>query len=159
MEVKQALMSNSTLQVNTQLAFSFRHAFMLANASLFVQIAHMEHATLLQKWIAAMHTSAATAPCLFSLDWQACPVPNSKACIAHEPHSSCCAVANNLTVIRMFAFPVVDGFNLETEPGVYNESMFQAFDYVVAKAGQLGLKLLPSLANNWEYNNNMTQTK
>ncbi|MCJ1422622.1 hypothetical protein MMC29_000502 [Sticta canariensis] len=71
----------------------------------------------------------------------------------------CCAVANNLTVIRMFAFPTVDGFNLETEPGVFNESMFQAFDYVVAKAGQLGLKLLPALANNWEYNSNMTQTK
>lgn len=85
MEVKQALMSSSTLQVNTQLAFSDRHAFMLATASLFVQIAHMEHAscTLLLKWIAAMHTSAATAPCLFSLDWQACHVPNSTACIAH----------------------------------------------------------------------------
>ena len=59
----------------------------------------------------------------------------------------------------MFAFAVVNGVNLQVTPGVYNESLFQDFDYVVAKAGSLGLKLIPVLANNWEYNTNMTDTK
>lgn len=69
------------------------------------------------------------------------------------------AVANNLTVVRMFAFAVVNGVNLQLTPGEYNETLFQAFDYVVDKAGQFGLKLIPVLANNWEYNTNMTDTK
>ena len=69
------------------------------------------------------------------------------------------AVANNLTVIRMFAFTVVEGYNLQERPGVYNETLLVAMDYAIAKASSLGLKLIPVLANNWEYNTNMTDTK
>ncbi|KAK9814964.1 hypothetical protein WJX73_003441 [Symbiochloris irregularis] len=69
------------------------------------------------------------------------------------------AVANNFTVVRMFGFAVEEGVNLQTAPGVYNESLFRAFDYVVARAGQLGLKLIPALANNWHYNSNSTDNK
>ena len=70
-----------------------------------------------------------------------------------------CVVANNFTVVRMFGFSVEEGVNLQTAPGVYNESLFRAFDYVVARAGQLGLRLIPALANNWHYNSNSTDNK
>ena len=34
------------------------------------------------------------------------------------------AALQNLTVVRIFGFPVQEGFNLQTAPGVYNETAF-----------------------------------
>ena len=76
-----------------------------------------------------------------------------------------CAVANDLTVVRMFGFSVQQGINNQFAPGtatkapVYNESMLVAFDNVIAEADQHNLKLIIALANNWDYNGNMSDCK
>ncbi len=40
------------------------------------------------------------------------------------------AVANSLSVVRMFGFGTAGGFQLQYSPGSYNEKAFQAFDKV-----------------------------
>lgn len=69
------------------------------------------------------------------------------------------AVNYNLTVIRAFAFVVQDGYNQQLAPGVYNESLLVAMDEVVAQAATRGLKLILILADNWQYNANMSDCK
>ena len=69
------------------------------------------------------------------------------------------AAAANLTVVRMFAFPVLEGFNLQTSAGKYNEKAAKGLDYVIAAAARRGLKLVIALANNWKYNNFNTDAK
>lgn len=72
-----------------------------------------------------------------------------------------CGVAarNNLTVVRMFGFPLQEGFNLQTEPNVYNEQAFRGMDMVIAEAAKHGLRLVIALTNNWAYNKLLTEWK
>jgi mannan endo-1,4-beta-mannosidase len=60
------------------------------------------------------------------------------------------AAAMSLSVIRAWAF--ADGTGtaaLQPSPGVYNSAAFDSLDYAIAKAGQLGIKLVLVLTNNW----------
>lgn len=70
-----------------------------------------------------------------------------------------CAARQNLTVVRMFGFPVLEGFNLQTAPGVYNERAFRGLDAVIAEAGKSRLRLIIAFANNFAYNPKQTDWK
>ena len=62
------------------------------------------------------------------------------------------AVAMGLPVIRCWGFldgNPANGFVMQPTPGVYPEDGYERFDYTVWKAGQLGLKLVVALTNNW----------
>ncbi|RKE17819.1 cellulase family glycosylhydrolase [Streptomyces sp. TLI_171] len=62
------------------------------------------------------------------------------------------AAAMGLTVIRAWAFADGGGHSyraLQTEPYRYDEAAFDSLDYAVHKAGQLGLRLVLPLVNNW----------
>ncbi|BDA48416.1 probable mannan endo-1,4-beta-mannosidase 1 at N-terminal half [Coccomyxa sp. Obi] len=69
------------------------------------------------------------------------------------------AARNGLTVVRMFGFPVQEGFNLQLAPGVYNETAFRGMDMVIAEAAKQGLRLVIAFANNWAYNDLQTDWK
>ncbi|RWW37720.1 hypothetical protein BHE74_00057157 [Ensete ventricosum] len=60
------------------------------------------------------------------------------------------AAAAGLTVCRTWAFS--DGGNaaLQSSPGVYNEQVFQALDFVVSEAKNHGIRLMLSLINNFK---------
>ena len=70
-----------------------------------------------------------------------------------------CAARQNLTVVRMFGFPVLEGFNLQTAPGVYNERAFRGLDAVIKEAENFNLRLIIVLSNNWAYNAKQTDWK
>lgn len=61
------------------------------------------------------------------------------------------AAAMSLAVIRAWAF--ADGpattTPLQPEPFVYDEAAFDSLDYAVWKAGQVGVRLVLTLVNNW----------
>ncbi|XP_026434336.1 mannan endo-1,4-beta-mannosidase 1-like [Papaver somniferum] len=61
------------------------------------------------------------------------------------------ASAAGLTVCRTWAFS--DGSNqaldLQISPGVYDERVFQALDFVIAEARKYGIRLIMSLVNNY----------
>ncbi|KAI3883644.1 hypothetical protein MKX03_016326 [Papaver bracteatum] len=61
------------------------------------------------------------------------------------------ASAAGLTVCRTWAFS--DGSNqaldLQISPGVYDERVFQALDFVIAEARKYGIRLILSLVNNY----------
>ncbi|WP_328917409.1 MULTISPECIES: glycoside hydrolase 5 family protein [unclassified Streptomyces] len=62
------------------------------------------------------------------------------------------AAAMGLTVLRAWAFADGDGQSyraLQPKPYVYDEAAFDALDYAVWKAGQLGIRLVLPLVNNW----------
>ncbi len=57
-----------------------------------------------------------------------------------------------LSSVRAWAFldgPSPDRPALQPRPYVYNEAAFDSLDYTVYKAGQLGLRLVLALTNNW----------
>jgi mannan endo-1,4-beta-mannosidase len=57
-----------------------------------------------------------------------------------------------LTVIRTWAFcegASHDGYCFQPRPYEYHEPTFKQLDYAIAKAGQSGIKLILTLANNW----------
>lgn len=58
----------------------------------------------------------------------------------------------NMTVARVFAFPVKEKMNLQTAPGVFNDKMLVALDRLIASAGAAGVRLSLVLFNNWNYN-------
>ncbi len=63
------------------------------------------------------------------------------------------AAAMGLQVIRLWGFldgPPKDGFVMQPTPGVFPEDGYERFDYTVWRAGQLGLKLVVTLVNNWD---------
>lgn len=63
-----------------------------------------------------------------------------------------------LKVIRTWAFNDGKGHNaLQTDPGVYDERVFQGLDYLIWKAEQLGLRLILVLVNNWDDYGGMNQ--
>jgi len=62
------------------------------------------------------------------------------------------AAAMSLRVLRAWAFAdgVGNGYPpLQPEPYVYDEAAFDSLDYAVYKAGQLGIRLVIGLTNNW----------
>ncbi len=69
------------------------------------------------------------------------------------------AAAMGLPVVRAWAF--ADGESqpkpLQPRPYVYDERAFDSLDYAVAKAGQLGLRLVLALTNNWPDYGGMAQ--
>ncbi|KAF2302326.1 hypothetical protein GH714_034113 [Hevea brasiliensis] len=60
------------------------------------------------------------------------------------------AATHGLTVARTWAFS--DGVYrpLQYSPGSYNEQMFKGLDFVIAEARRYGIKLILSLANNYD---------
>jgi mannan endo-1,4-beta-mannosidase len=62
------------------------------------------------------------------------------------------AAAMSLPVIRAWAFADGSGNGytpLQSEPYVYNDAAFDSLDYSIHKAGELGIKLVLALTNNW----------
>jgi mannan endo-1,4-beta-mannosidase len=62
------------------------------------------------------------------------------------------AAAMSLAVVRAWAFADGSGNGypaLQPEPYVYDEANFDSLDYAVYKAGQLGIRLVLALVNNW----------
>ena len=68
------------------------------------------------------------------------------------------AKSMGLSVIRTWAFndggANRDGYPTswayQTAPGVYNENAFKGLDYVIYKANSYGIRVLPTLVNNWD---------
>ncbi|XP_021908095.1 mannan endo-1,4-beta-mannosidase 7 [Carica papaya] len=60
------------------------------------------------------------------------------------------AASHGLTVARTWAFSDGGYRPLQTAPGSYNEQTFKGLDFVVAEARRYGIKLILSLANNYE---------
>ena len=50
------------------------------------------------------------------------------------------AVADQLTVLRTFAFATGAPYALQISPGSYNEAVFRGLDYALDQARQRGLK-------------------
>lgn len=65
--------------------------------------------------------------------------------------------ALGLNAVRTWAFSDGGTGALQTSPGVYDENVFVGLDYVVAKAGELGLQLILPLVNNWDDYGGMNQ--
>lgn len=81
------------------------------------------------------------------------------ALVASDMSCMCCAARLNITVVRIFAFGVQEGYNLQVAPGKHNETFFRGLDAVIAEAGKHGLRLVVTLANNWAYNSNASDWK
>lgn len=60
------------------------------------------------------------------------------------------ASSHGLTVARTWAFNDAGDRALQVSPGSYNEQTFKGLDFVVAEARKYGIKLILSLANNYE---------
>ncbi|KAL3527129.1 hypothetical protein ACH5RR_011785 [Cinchona calisaya] len=60
------------------------------------------------------------------------------------------ASSHGLTVARTWAFSDGGYRPLQYAPGAYNEQMFKGLDFVIAEARSYGIKLILSLANNYE---------
>ncbi|CAK0752555.1 hypothetical protein CVIRNUC_002155 [Coccomyxa viridis] len=59
------------------------------------------------------------------------------------------AVNANFTAVRLFLHGEDEGSQLQTQPGVYNEAVFKGIDYILAVAGQHGIKAIVVPVNNW----------
>lgn len=60
------------------------------------------------------------------------------------------AASHGLTVARTWAFSDGGYRPLQYSPGSYNEQMFKGLDFVIAEARKYGIKLILSLANNYD---------
>ena len=69
------------------------------------------------------------------------------------------AAQNGFRVVRMFGFPVQEGFNLQTSAGVFNPLALKGLDIAVAEAAKNNLRLVVALMNNWNYNPLQTDWK
>jgi mannan endo-1,4-beta-mannosidase len=69
------------------------------------------------------------------------------------------AAAMELNVCRTWAFN--DGAGewnaLQLQPGLYDEDVFRGLDYVLYRAGEMGIRLLLPLVNNWDDYGGMNQ--
>ncbi|MBR7836436.1 cellulase family glycosylhydrolase, partial [Actinospica durhamensis] len=68
--------------------------------------------------------------------------------------------AAGFSVVRAWAFADGSGHGytaLQPEPYVYDDAAFDALDYAIHKAGQLGLRLVLPLVNNWPDYGGMAQ--
>ncbi|KAG2714042.1 hypothetical protein I3760_03G007600 [Carya illinoinensis] len=60
------------------------------------------------------------------------------------------ASASGLNVCRTWAFSDGGYQALQTSPGVYDEHVFQALDFVISEAGKYGVRLILALSNNYQ---------
>ncbi|XP_073003583.1 mannan endo-1,4-beta-mannosidase 5-like [Typha latifolia] len=60
------------------------------------------------------------------------------------------AAANGLTVCRTWAFNDGGDRALQVSPGVYDEQVFEGFDFVISEAQKYGVRLILSLVNNFK---------
>ncbi|KAH7519742.1 hypothetical protein FEM48_Zijuj08G0069500 [Ziziphus jujuba var. spinosa] len=60
------------------------------------------------------------------------------------------ASATGLTVCRTWAFADGGYGALQIAPGIYNEDVFQALDFVIAEANKYAVRLIMSLVNEWK---------
>lgn len=60
------------------------------------------------------------------------------------------AASHGLTVARTWGFSDGGYRPLQRSPGSYNEQMFKGLDFVIAEARKYGIKLILSLANNYD---------
>lgn len=60
------------------------------------------------------------------------------------------AASVGLTVGRTWAFNDGGWRALQKSPGVYDEDVFQALDFVISEARNYGIRLILSLSNNWD---------
>ncbi|KAK9814994.1 hypothetical protein WJX73_004261 [Symbiochloris irregularis] len=67
------------------------------------------------------------------------------------------AAANNLTVLRSFAFGTDTSFPLQNKPGVYNEHAFAALDHILNEASKYGIRLILPLTDNWSASDSKDQ--
>jgi mannan endo-1,4-beta-mannosidase len=70
------------------------------------------------------------------------------------------AAAMSLAVVRAWAFADGSGGSytpLQPKPYVYDNAAFDSLDYAIYKAGQLGLRLVLALVNNWPDYGGMAQ--
>ena len=70
------------------------------------------------------------------------------------------AAAMSLAAVRAWAFADGSGGSytaLQPEPYVYNNAAFDSLDYSIYKAGQLGIRLVLALVNNWPDYGGMAQ--
>ena len=70
------------------------------------------------------------------------------------------AAALGLTVIRTWGFcdgELKDGYGFQPEPGIYHESTFAKFDYVIHKASRHGIRLVIPFVNYWDDMGGMSQ--
>jgi mannan endo-1,4-beta-mannosidase len=70
------------------------------------------------------------------------------------------AASLGANVVRSWAFcdgDHNDGVCFQPSPGVYDETTFQRLDYVIRRAGQLNLRLILTLTNNWDDFGGMNQ--
>lgn len=70
------------------------------------------------------------------------------------------AAAMSLAAVRAWAFADGSGngyTSLQPEPYVYDNAAFDSLDYAVYKAGQLGIRLVLALVNNWPDYGGMAQ--
>jgi len=51
------------------------------------------------------------------------------------------AVANNLNIVRFFAFAVSPEYALQPSPGQYSEAIFKGLDYALDQLRSRGLKV------------------
>ncbi|XP_022005302.1 mannan endo-1,4-beta-mannosidase 1 [Helianthus annuus] len=59
------------------------------------------------------------------------------------------AISRSLVIARTWAFSDGGSNALQSSPGVYNENMFKALDFVISEGGKFGVKLILSLVNNF----------
>ena len=104
----------------------------------------------------ALHDSAAAGMCSHSLHaactWRFVVTERRRVCAPLQAR-------NGFTVVRMFAFPVQEGFNLQTAAGIFNERAFKGLDIAVAEAAKNNLRLVLAFMNNWNYNPKQTDWK
>ena len=70
------------------------------------------------------------------------------------------AAAMSLAAVRAWAFADGSGGSytaLQPKPYVYDDAAFDSLDYAISKAGQLGLRLVLALVNNWPDYGGMAQ--
>jgi len=63
-----------------------------------------------------------------------------------------------LNVIRLWPFNDGESWNaVQPQPGVYDETVLQGLDYVLARCGELGIRVILPFVNNWDDYGGMNQ--
>lgn len=60
------------------------------------------------------------------------------------------AANNSQTTARVFAHGINSTVALQPQQGVYNETVFKALDYIIARASHYGIRLILTFGNEWD---------